>query len=173
MSYVRIPLVCQDFQLGFRTLRQATENNNLLWEQLAAKHLTAPRSFPGDSIVGHHNDYFVPRSTANWHPQENLDGTWFAAGTSPYRGASFGVPVLRDVGRWRIPLYDTSGVLVTGAILLDGSVGATVGRHIDLKLYQPTGGTGLFVDVATWDIAGASAPATDFMSFSLTLWARR
>ncbi len=173
MSYSRIPLVCQDFQLGYRTVNQAIENNNLMWSQMIAKHLTSVRSFPGDSIVGRHNDYFVPRSVACWFPQQNIDGSWFCGGTAPFAGASFGVPTLRDVGRWRVPVYDVSGVLVTAQPVLGGGIGSAIGRHADVSYFQPSGTAGFFADVTTWDITSGANPATAHMPFSLVLWANR
>lgn len=177
MSYDRVPLVCQDFQLGYRTINQAGENNRVLWARLLAKHLTATRSFPGDSRIGHHNDYFVARSVACWFPTQNIDGTWFAGGTQPYFGSSFGIPQLRDVGRWRVPLFETSALLVTGCPILNGIgtfTGPTVGRKVGVKLFLPASGQGPYVDVTTWDVTtSTSAPATAHMPFSLVLWARR
>lgn len=177
MSYARLPLPCQDFQLGFRTVQQSIRNNDEMWTTTTAKHLKSPRNYPGDTYAGRHNDYFVPRAVACWFPAQNIDGTWFAGGTSPHFGASFGVPILRDTGRWRIPVNETSALLVTGAPILNGVgtfTGATIGRKVDVRLFLPGPGNGSYVDVTTWDIdSSTTAPATAFMPFSLTLWARR
>lgn len=171
MSYSRIPLTCQDFQLGFRTVNQSIENNNVMWQQLKAKHLTATRNYPGDSLIGRHDDYLVPRSVSCWFPDQNIDLSWFAAGTQPSFGPSFGSPQLRGTGRWRIQIYESSSLMVTGCPIENG--GASIGKSVVTRLFLPAPSQGSYVDVTTWDITSGSEPAPAFFPFSLVLWARR
>lgn len=76
MSYVKLPLVCQDYPLGRSTYNQACENltaTRAAWgEQHGIIEQTPPRPYEG---FGQHNDPRIPRIVIDVYPTNAAAGS--------------------------------------------------------------------------------------------------
>lgn len=163
MAYEKPFLTTSDHAVGLQCVNRAIENNRaLLKDQLDPGHaITTSSGVDAFLSPGRHDDPLIARTVADFQ----LDiGTLDTVAVELVSGpAIFGTPIRLDVGMWKIRV--TTPQLISAYATIKGA-SAGVARHA--ACFVSADGTGPFITVVTWNVAGG-APA-DY-DFSLVLYA--
>lgn len=172
MSYSKLPKGVQDYAVGFRSVRQADDNADAIFDTLDAKHALGNGGFNPSSYtnpldaIGRHDDFLIARTVAKF----TVDTTPATPTAIPLMaGPLLGLlSVSRyGIGQWRI--YFAAGVDFLAAAQMPAA-SAIDYRATCYKFYDPNFGHGYIV--TTWAIDTGVWTPTD-LDFDLAIWAQR
>lgn len=158
MSYVKLPLVCEDHAVGYQSVNQLADNAAALRDAYGLAHglLEPPPGLDSNpwSRAGRHNTIEVARTVARVR--------YSTAGvvTIDVQGSGIRSLAKSGTGQWQVELV--SGIGDWRAALTPEGTSTTVRGH---TVYDS--GTALLV--TTWELGGGTFAPTDF-DFSLVVW---
>jgi hypothetical protein len=172
VSYLRLPKGVQDYAVGYRSINQANDNSEAIYDTLDAKHAlgnsgnnTSSYTNPLNAI-GRHDDFLIARTVANF----TVDTTT----PTPTLTALLAGPLLSllavtryGMGQWRV-FFASAGEFIAAASMPATASGDF--RATCYRFYDPALGQGYIV--STWTVdSGVWIPAD--LDFDLAIWAQR